>query len=168
MIPGAGNGDHDHRGGQDAGRLVAARAGVYIRRLVGPCEAAPLVGFRVLVVDDDPVALTVLCSLLRAAGAHVEGATEGGLALELARRSRFDVLLCDVYMPGMDGFELLRQVRQLAPLPVSVAPAVAVTAHPSYENRRDAQRAGFQDLVAKPVEAPALVDLVLTLCRSGR
>jgi CheY-like chemotaxis protein len=42
---------------------------------------------------------------------------------------------------------------------------VAITAHPSYDNRRDAQRAGFQDLVTKPVEATALVELVLKLAR---
>ena len=49
---------------------------------------------------------------------------------------------------------------------MSAIPAVAITAHPSYENRRDAQRAGFQDLVTKPVDAAALVELVLELRRA--
>jgi two-component system sensor histidine kinase BarA len=115
-------------------------------------------------VDDDRVALTVLCAMLRAAGAEVDGVGSGTEAVEGLRKARYDFLLCDVYMPGMDGFEMLRRVRQLEP-PAGSVPAVAITAHPSYDNRRDAQRAGFQDLVTKPVEAVALVELVLKLAR---
>ena len=138
---------------------------MYISALVAAPTAARLVGRRILVVDDDRVALTILSSMLRAEGADVESAGSGKDALDLLRRSRFDFLLCDVYMPEMDGFELIRQVRLLAPRSGSSVPAVAITAHPSFENRRDAQRAGFQDLVTKPVEAQALVDVVLRLCR---
>jgi two-component system, sensor histidine kinase and response regulator len=139
---------------------------VYIEALVAPpSPSAPLIGVRVLVVDDDRVALTVLCAMLRAAGAEVEGVGAGTEALDRLRKARFDCLLCDIYMPGMDGFEVVRRVRQLAPLPVGSVPAVAITAHPSFENRRDAQRAGFQDLVTKPVEAPALAEVVLRLSR---
>ncbi|HET6897698.1 MAG TPA: response regulator [Vicinamibacteria bacterium] len=129
-----------------------------------PSLAPPLVGLRVLVVDDDRVALTVLCAMLRAAGAEVDGVGGGTEALDRLRKGRYDFLLCDVYMTAMDGFELMRRVRQLAP-PMSAVPAVAITAHPSYDNRRDARRAGFQDLVTKPVEAAALVELVLKLSR---
>jgi len=117
------------------------------------------------VVDDDRVALTVLCAMLRAAGAEVEGVGAGSEGLDRLRKARYDFLLCDIYMGEMDGFELMRRVRQLAP-PMSAIPAVAITAHPSFENRRDAQRAGFQDLVTKPVDAAALVDLVLKLRRA--
>lgn len=141
------------------------RAGVYIDGLVAPPSAAPpLDGFRVLVVDDDRIALAVLSAMLRAAGAEVEGVASGTEALHHLRTSRFDFLLCDIYMPGMDGFELIRQVRQMETFAGGALPAVAVTAHPSYENRRDAERAGFQDLVMKPVDALALVGLVLKLC----
>jgi CheY-like chemotaxis protein len=133
--------------------------------VAAPSSTPALVGLRVLVVDDDRVALTVLCALLRAAGADVEGVGGGTEALERIGKARFDCLLCDVYMPGMDGFEVVRRVRQLAPGTTGEVPAVAITAHPSFENRRDAQRAGFTDLVSKPVEAAALVDLVLKLSR---
>ena len=133
--------------------------------MASPSPTPPLVGLRVLVVDDDRVALTVLCAMLRAAGADVEGASSGTEALERLGQARFDFLLCDVYMPGVDGFEVVRRVRQLAPLPAGEVPAVAITAHPSFESRRDALRAGFTDLVSKPVEPAALVDLVLKLGR---
>jgi CheY-like chemotaxis protein len=131
---------------------------------VAPPSLAPLVGLRVLVVDDDRVALTILCAMLRAAGAEVDGVGSGKEALDRLRKGGYDFLLCDIYMQGMDGFETIRRVRQLEP-PASAVPAVAITAHPSFENRRDAQRAGFQDLVSKPVEAADLVDLVLKLGR---
>jgi CheY-like chemotaxis protein len=124
-----------------------------------------LTGRRILVVDDDRVASTILCSMLRAAGAEAEGAGTGEDALARLARTRFDLLLCDVYMPGVDGFELVRRVRQLPP-PVGTIPAVAITAHPSFENRRDAQRAGFQDLVGKPVEPAELVQTVQALLRA--
>ena len=146
--------------------VETGRGGVYIDAFVAPpSPTPPLVGLRVLVVDDDRVALTVLCAMLRAAGAEVDGVGSGKEALVRLRQARVDFLLCDVYMPGMDGFELMRRVRQLEPSTVGSLAAVAITAHPSYENRRDAQRAGFQDLVTKPVEAAALVELVLKLSR---
>jgi CheY-like chemotaxis protein len=135
------------------------------RLVAAPSSTPPLVGLRALVIDDDRVALTVLCAMLRASGADVEGVGSGREALDRLVKARFDVLLCDVYMPGMDGFEVVRRVRQLAPLPAGEVPAVAITAHPSFENRRDAQRAGFTDLVGKPVEPAALVELVLKLSR---
>ena len=139
---------------------------MYIVGLVAaPAGVPPLVGLRVLVVDDDRVALTILCSLLRTAGAEVDGAANGREALARLGQRGADLLLCDVYMPGMDGFELIRSVRQLAPLGAAALPAVAITAHPSFENRRDAQRAGFQELVGKPIEASELVALILKLCR---
>jgi len=126
---------------------------------------APLRDVRVLLVDDDRVALTILCAMLEAAGARVECVTGGAEALTRMAEQPFDLLLCDVYMPGLDGFEVIRRVRQLPPAAGGQVPAVAVTAHPSFENRRDALRAGFQDLVGKPVEPAALVDLVHGLTR---
>lgn len=126
---------------------------------------APLRDVRVLLVDDDRVALTILCAMLEAAGARVECVTGGAEALTRMAEQPFDLLLCDVYMPGLDGFEVIRRVRQLPPAAGGQVPAVAVTAHPSFENRRDALRAGFQDLVGKPVEPAALVDLVHRLTR---
>lgn len=142
---------------------------MYIQSLVAPPSSPPpLVGVRALVVDDDRVALTVLCSMLRSAGAEVDGVASGPEALERLQKARFDFLLCDVYMPGMDGFEVMRRVRQLPPQAMGAVPAVAITGHPSYENRRDALRVGFQDLLGKPVEAADLVGLVLKLSRSER
>jgi CheY-like chemotaxis protein len=129
-------------------------------------ESRPLLaGLRILVVDDDPPALTMLWRVLKAAGAHVIGAESGAEALAWLRGHDVEFLLCDIQMPGLDGIELMRRVRLLAPLAVANVPAVAITAHPSFETRCDAQRAGFHDLVSKSIEPKDLVDLVRRLCR---
>jgi CheY-like chemotaxis protein len=123
----------------------------------------PLSDVRVLLVDDDRLSLAVLCAMLQDAGARVDCVGSGADALARLAERRFDVLLCDIYMPAMDGFEVIRRVRQLGPASGGGVPAAAITAHPSFENRRDALRAGFQDVVGKPVDTATLVDLVLRL-----
>jgi CheY-like chemotaxis protein len=149
-----------------AGQLRRVREACTLTCLVAPPASPPLLGLRVLVVDDDRIALTMLCAMLRGSGADVDAAGSGAEALERLGKARYDFLLCDLYMPEVDGFEVARRVRQLARLPAGEMPAVAITAHPSFENRRDAQRAGFTDLVGKPVDPTTLADLVLKL--SGR
>ena len=125
--------------------------------------ATPLRDLSVLLVDDDRVALTILCAMLESAGARVECVGSGAEALARMAEQRFDLLLCDIYMPVLDGFEVMRRVRQLGAASGGDVPAAAITAHPSFENRRDALRAGFQDVVGKPVDAGTLVDLVVRL-----
>jgi CheY-like chemotaxis protein len=117
---------------------------------------------RVLVVDDDRVALAIFRATFESAGAVVVAVGSGADALESVRTSTLDFLLCDVYMAEMDGFEVIRRVREL-PAPAGQIPAVAITAHPSFENRRDALRAGFLDLLAKPTEPAQLIDRVARL-----
>ena len=123
-------------------------------------------GMRVLVVDDDRVALAVLSAIFLSAGAQVETINNGAEAVRRIQEAPPDFLLCDIYMAGMDGFEVIRRVREL-PSPVGTLPAVAITAHPSFDNRRDALRAGFLDVLAKPTESVRLLELVLRLCREA-
>jgi CheY-like chemotaxis protein len=122
-----------------------------------------LAGLRVLVVDDDRVALAIFRATFESAAATVDTAGNGRDALDKLQGQAPDFLLCDVYMPEMDGFEVIRRVREL-PAPAGQVPAIAITAHPSFENRRDALRAGFQDLLGKPTEPAQLVQLVARLC----
>src|SRR5262245_21321839 len=101
--------------------------------------------------------------MLEMAGARVECVSGGAEAVARMAEQPFDLLLCDIYMPGLDGFEVIRRVRQLGRPSGGDVPAAAITAYPSFENRRDALRAGFQDLISKPVESAALVELVRRL-----
>ena len=72
-------------------------------------------GVHVLAVDDEPDSLSLLRTVLEAAGATVTTASSAAEALEVLGRRRHDVLVADVGMPGMDGLQLIRAVRQLDP-----------------------------------------------------
>ena len=120
----------------------------------------PLVGMRVLAVDDDADTLEMLLLVLRRAGAEVAGAPSAAAALEALERLRPDVLVADIGMPEADGYELLRRVRALQPERGGLTPAVALTAYAGDAARARALRSGFQAHLPKPV-APA--DLVKTV-----
>jgi diguanylate cyclase (GGDEF)-like protein len=120
-----------------------------------------------LVVDDDPLNRDVLQRRLARAGHHVLTADSGGAALDIARAQRVDLILLDVMMPGMDGIETLRRLRQsrsLAELPV-----VMVTANDSSEDVVEALDAGANDYITKPVDfaiAQARIRTLLTARRA--
>lgn len=65
---------------------------------------------RILVVDDEPTILSLVRRVLVRAGYHVDTAVDGHQALELLRQHRYDLLLSDVYMPGLSGMELLARL----------------------------------------------------------
>lgn len=126
-----------------------------------PSGRRPLAGLRVLAVDDNVDALEALDLALSAAGADVRIARSGAAALTEARRSFPDVLLSDLSMPDMDGFAVLRAVRQVAP--ARPLPAIALSAHASEEHRARSRTAGFALHVAKPYRLEDLIDAVLSL-----
>jgi CheY-like chemotaxis protein/anti-sigma regulatory factor (Ser/Thr protein kinase) len=113
---------------------------------------------RVLVVDDNSIAQTIACHALRRQSFEVECAGSGKLALEVAARSRFDLILMDLQMPGWDGFETVEHIRQL---PGYVeTPIIAVTANCSDDYRARSVKCGMQDFLAKPVRTRDLVQAV--------
>jgi CheY-like chemotaxis protein len=114
----------------------------------------------VLVVDDTPSNLKVLRTLLVANGYGVTTADNGQAALDSAAADPPDLVLMDVVMPGMDGYEACRRLRQL-PSSASV-PIVMVTASAPLERDRAAQ-AGANDVVMKPIDAEAVLALIRSL-----
>jgi CheY-like chemotaxis protein len=135
----------------------------------GPADAALasagaiLTGVRVLVVDDEPDVREVMASALETCGASVTSAASARDALESLAASDFDVLLADIGMPDKDGYELIREIRDLPSIRLARIPAAAVTAFASDEDRQRAIAAGFQTHLAKPVLATALVQTVADL-----
>jgi signal transduction histidine kinase/DNA-binding NarL/FixJ family response regulator len=122
-------------------------------------------GMTVLFVDDDADMRELIHNVLAQAGAHVVEATGAEQAYELLKQWRPDVLVGDIGMPGIDGFEMLRQVRARSELEGGATPAVALTAFAAEADRGKAIAAGFNDYVAKPAE-PA--DLVAAVARVAR
>jgi signal transduction histidine kinase/CheY-like chemotaxis protein len=133
-----------------------------------PCKEDPtldLRGIRVLVVDDEPDARETLQQILEHCNAEVQTAASAREALEVLPRWRPDVLLSDIGMPGQDGYELIRRVRELPPESGGRTPAAALTAFARPEDRRRALLAGFQMHIAKPVEVKELAAVVANLVR---
>jgi CheY-like chemotaxis protein len=127
--------------------------------LTGPNNSA-LARRKVLFVDDDAEARQLTGIVLRAHGADVTTVSSGAEALEAMRKERFDALVSDLAMPGLDGIELMRAIRQLPPELGGDIAAIAVTGHSTPSVRRTALDAGFDWHVAKPVAALTLIDLI--------
>jgi signal transduction histidine kinase len=131
---------------------------------VGSAPAAPmLTGVRVLVVDDEPDARTILSAVLEQRGAVADTAASPDEALAALQGARYDVLVSDLAMPGQDGYALIRRVRALPAEAGGRIPAVALTAHVGAEERTRVVQAGFQMHVAKPVDAVELTVVVANL-----
>ena len=127
-------------------------------------------GIRVLVVEDDADARDLVEQLLRDAGATVSSASHGGQALLLLPQAAPHVVLSDIGMPGMDGYEFVRRMRRAdQEAGRSSVPAVALTALARTEDRQSALLAGFQAHIAKPVNPNELIVVVASLVgRVGR
>jgi CheY-like chemotaxis protein/two-component sensor histidine kinase len=125
-----------------------------------------LSGLRVLVVEDEPEARDSMRILLQRFGAEVAAAGSARQALETFAHGAFDIVISDIAMPGGDGYELVRAIRELGPEHGGRIPAVAVTAGARPEDRRRALAEGFQVHLPKPVDAAELVRQVTAL--SGR
>jgi PAS domain S-box-containing protein len=123
----------------------------------------PLVGMRVLAVDDDEDTLEMLSLFLRRAGAEITVASSAAAALEALERFRPDVLVADIGMPEVDGYELLRRVRSLGAERGGLTPAIALTAYAGEADRARALRSGFQAHLPKPIEPDALINAVNNL-----
>jgi signal transduction histidine kinase/ActR/RegA family two-component response regulator len=127
--------------------------------------AAVLDGLRLLVVDDEADARDLVEHLLTESGAIVTVVGSGAEALECIEAMPPDLLVSDIGMPGMDGFELMRRVRALPPGRGGAVPAIALTAFARSEERTRSLQAGFQLHVAKPVEQAELVAAIASLAR---
>jgi CheY-like chemotaxis protein len=123
---------------------------------------ATLAGMRVLVVDDDPDARELAEHVLRDHGAEVATAGAVGEAIELLHGALPDVLVSDISMPEVDGYELIERVRRLAG-PVSRVRAVALTAFARSEDRARALAAGYDAHLAKPVDSRHLIATIGSL-----
>jgi CheY-like chemotaxis protein len=122
-------------------------------------------GVRVLVVDDEPDTRELLKAGLGQCGAEVIAVGSAAEALEAIVAAVPDLLISDIGMPERDGYDLIRQVRELPAENGGKVPAVALTAYARAEDRMQALRAGYQMHVPKPVELAELVAVAASLIR---
>jgi signal transduction histidine kinase len=128
-----------------------------------------LSGLRVLIVDDEPDVCEMLTLILKSHGAEAESVTSGADALDELQKEKRDVLICDIGMPEMDGFSLIRRVRTLPPERGGTIPAAALTAYARDEDRARILASGFQIHMPKPVVDPVeFVTVVASLAERAR
>ncbi len=126
-------------------------------------QSAILKGMSVLVVDDEPDALGLLKTLLEMKGARVTAVGSAEAAWGELAGDWPDLLLCDIGMPGEDGYQFIRRVRALGIERGRPLPSVALTAYAGEADRALALEAGFQLHVSKPVEPAALINVIADL-----
>ena len=105
-----------------------------------------LKGRRVLVAEDNPVNQTIARRMLEKAGITATLVSDGHQVLERCERQRFDLILMDVQMPGLDGLEATRQLRARG----DSTPIVALTANATIESHKTCLEAGMSDFISKP------------------
>ena len=125
-----------------------------------------LSGARILLVDDTQANLDVLCALLEAEGCKIFMAPEGGTALRIAERVAPDLILLDVMMPGLDGFEVCRRLKQEDS--TREIPVVFITADDKTEGMVNGFVAGGVDYIAKPFRNEEVLMRVHTHLRIAR
>jgi CheY-like chemotaxis protein len=135
-----------------------------------PAVSRPLRGIRVLVVDDNADVRELIAAVLQGAEADVATADSADRALEAVRLRRPDVLLCDLHMPGVDGFELIHRLRAWERMagPAAPIPVAAVSAYAALGRRLRHARDEFQAFLTKPVDPETLVKTVLELAQPRR
>ena len=121
----------------------------------------------VLVVDDEADARDALVALLESFGAEVRSVASVAEAMSALQTSLPDVLISDIGMPGLDGYELIRQVRMLPAEAGGRLPSLAVSGYATEAHRKKVMSSGFQRLLEKPVAAAELVGEVARLAGRG-
>jgi PAS domain S-box-containing protein len=146
-------------------RIEEQAAGLNEESAIRNPQSAILSGLRVLVVDDDEDTLNLIRAVLERTGASVTTVESGAAAWAALEEARHDLLLCDIGMPGEDGYHLIRRVRAAESARGLATPAIALTAYAGDADRALALDAGFQLHVPKPVDPADLIAVIAGLVK---
>ena len=127
--------------------------------------ASALQGTRILIVDDEPDALHLVSYLFQKHGADTRTATSAAEALQIIATFDPQLLISDIGMPEVDGYELLRTIRAEVPNGRNL-PAIALTAFADQTNREKALMTGFQNHIGKPFDATALLAMAASMAKT--
>jgi PAS domain S-box-containing protein len=125
-------------------------------------------GLRVLVVDDEQDTRELVAAVLTTCGAEVVSVGSATEALDQMERQRFHLLISDIGMPGMNGYDLISRIRQLGEEHGGRTPAMALTAYAGFDDRKRALAAGYEMHIPKPFVAAELISAAIFLTERQR
>ena len=131
-------------------------------------KASAFTGKKLLVVEDNELNLEIASTLLKEAGFEVDTAENGKIAVEkveAASAGRYDLILMDIQMPEMDGYEATRRIRALPDAKKAALPIVAMTANAFEDDRKNALHAGMNGHIAKPLDIQKLFQVLSELLK---
>jgi signal transduction histidine kinase/CheY-like chemotaxis protein len=144
-------------------------------RRIAPVEKAPafdlekrMTGLNILVVDDSEDNRTLILSYLKNIRSRIDTAENGLLAVRKFANDKYDVILMDVEMPVMDGYEATRKIRKIESQTAAAAtPIFALTAHAFAEMQVQGYAAGFTSLLTKPIRKATLLEAIAGIAPTG-
>ena len=128
-----------------------------------PQKNADFKGKRILLVEDNELNREIAMEFLTEAGFVVDSAEDGAIAvqkMEQAAPGQYDLILMDIQMPNMDGYEATRQIRALPDDAKAGIPIFAMTANAFEEDRQNALKSGMNGHIAKPLDIPHLLQVL--------
>jgi two-component system, sensor histidine kinase and response regulator len=133
-----------------------------------PTAAEHQPGLHILVAEDNAVNQKLAMRLLEKHGHTVVVAKAGKEALAAWQRARFDLILMDIQMPEMDGFEATAAIREVERIKGGHTPIVAMTAHAMAGDRQRCMEVGMDGYVSKPIHARAVFEAINQVCSVDR
>ena len=117
-------------------------------------------GMRILLAEDDGISQTIAVAMLEQNGWEVTAVTNGREVLEELEQESYDLILMDIQMPNMDGFETTRNIRSHTDEKTAEIPIIAMTAHAMREDREKCLAAGMNGYLSKPIETRLFMEVI--------
>jgi len=127
-----------------------------------------LVGLNILIVEDNQINRLVARKFLENWGVHVDEAENGKISLEMIVKNNYDLVLMDLQMPEMDGYEATRNIKNMHQKKYSKLPVIALTASILVDVKEEIEEAGLDDFLIKPFDAPDLFKLISLHTNRGK
>ena len=119
-----------------------------------------LTGKRILVVDDSDLNREIFLDMLKDSGADLDGAASGDEAVRLFARKKYDLVLMDLYMPVMNGYNAARNIRDLPFAWSNSVPIISISGENSLELRKKCKESGINDQLVKPFSTEVLYEMI--------